>query len=148
MICSMNILQPSMVRCNISDCCCGIRVQRHLRMPGQLYETFHEVCVQRNLLEEENKHELCFAEAVDSSMYSPHQLRSLLVVLIMDGAPAATILNKWEQFLIADYVESRSKENAHRALLKYIEDCLYYCGMHVNNWAFLLLARSRSFELE
>ena len=97
MICRMNIVQPSMgevyyLRLLLLHTC-PTSFDDSRTVDGQLYDTFHEACVQRNLLEEENEHELCFAEAVDSSMYSPHQLRSLLVVLIMDGAPATTLLN-------------------------------------------------------
>ena len=46
-----------------------------------------------------------FEEAVQKAQYSPKQLRSLLVMLIVDAAPAVSIIERWSVEHTGDFWE-------------------------------------------
>ncbi len=51
---------------------------------GTVYDTYHNAAQALGLLHDDSEGQLCFNEARDGG-YSPAQLRSLLVMLIVDG---------------------------------------------------------------
>ena len=88
---------------------------------GTVYDNFQLACHALGLLTNETESELCFNEAREAN-YFPAQLRSLLVILIMDGAPAVQILEANADILMADFVESPTVpvHQAHNSCLQEI----------------------------
>ena len=70
-----------------------------------MHESYRDAAMALGLLHDESEGQLCFNEARESG-YSPAQLRSLLVTLVMDGDKhRREILDSNSEFLMADLVE-------------------------------------------
>ena len=72
---------------------------------GTVYDNYQMAFHALGLITNETERKLCFNEAREAK-YSPAQLRSLLVILIMDGAPAVRILEANADIVMADFAES------------------------------------------
>ena len=87
---------------------------------GQLYPTYQEACRALGLLDQQNEHTQCFDEAVRERSLDPRQLRSLLLLLTLDGAPVKELFDQYENELSADFRETMSKQAARNAVLEYL----------------------------
>ena len=87
---------------------------------GHIYQTYQETCRALGVLDHANEHERCFDDAVQERSLDPGQLRALLLVLALDGAPVKAIFDKYECELSADFRDIMSKEAARNAVLEYL----------------------------
>ena len=95
---------------------------------GHICQTYQEACCALGLLDHANEHEHCFDEAVQQRSLDPGQLRCLLLVLALDGAPVKTIFDKYEEQLSADFRQTMPHEAARNAVLEYLFAGLIHGG--------------------
>ena len=88
---------------------------------GTILPKYQAACQALGLLDQQNEHELCFEEAVRERCLDAAQLRSLFVILTVDGGPARNIFDKYEHEMATDYLQFMSNESARNALLEYLQ---------------------------
>ena len=114
---------------------------------GQLHPTYQEACRALGLLDHLDEHAQRFEEAVRERSLDPRQLRSLLLVLTLDGAPVKELFDKCENELSADFREAMSKEAARNAVLEYLFAGLTHSGKNPMDYG-LPLPSNRLTELQ
>ena len=113
---------------------------------GKLFPTYQEACQAMGLLHRGEEHVLCFEEAVQRCL-DPAQLRSLLLLLTSDGAPAKELFDKYARELSADFRATMSKEAARNAALEYFFAGLTHAGKNPADYG-LPMPSNRLTELE
>lgn len=87
---------------------------------GIILDTFQEAALELGLVTNENEGDYCMNEAI-TNLFSPAQLRFLFCQLILEGAPAITLLEKYRPNLVLDFEEIHQDPlEVQEILLRYV----------------------------
>ncbi|CAN0177300.1 unnamed protein product, partial [Laminaria digitata] len=86
---------------------------------GILYDTHNEAARQRGLVQDHEEYNIAFEEAIDFS--TPRELRTLLVTLIIAGAPASSLWDTHNSSLDSDFRSTMSPSAAQQRALRDID---------------------------
>lgn len=119
---------------------------------GVLFETFQRAAQAAGLLEEEDEARLAMEDAI-AEYKSPAQLRFLFTLLIVEGAPAVDLWDRFADSLALDYAGNTFQElpdrlltNARKHALEDIENLLGEHGKTTTNFG-LPAVKSHSAEI-
>ncbi|CAM9437982.1 unnamed protein product [Laminaria digitata] len=86
---------------------------------GILHDTHNEAARQRGLVQDHEEYNIAFEEAIDFS--APRELRTLLVTLIIAGAPASSLWDSHNSSLDSDFRSTMSPSAAQQRALRDID---------------------------
>lgn len=86
---------------------------------GIIYDTHNEAARQRGLVQDHEEYNIAFEEAIEFS--TPRELRTLLVTLIIAGAPASSLWESHSSSLDSDFRSTMSPSAAQQRALRDID---------------------------